>query len=253
MDRKKAIALRASLIPEAKSLSSFPGLLVMPEECKPFSVPPVKMSKKSDYRIKQLRDCKDSVNKTTAPICLFVGFSNDWPYFLMNNKKMLTLDKKAESYWQQLEGEDRAKYNIKDKGLLNSTSRRYLESKIDDMEKELISMFEGSHLEKVYVSSILERMLPGEKFKLLPLYFAVLNSYYQKLVRKLSYNGLVRNRFGVPIQFRFINVAKQFFTSDYQPELFRRSEVKSGILTHRHLEAMKDIVSVYIDSIRKDK
>lgn len=252
LDKHKARPLQDLWFPEASSLESFPGLTIMPQECKPFSVPPIILPEKSGNRIDQLADCRKSIQDTTASLCLFVGFSNDWVYFLMKNQHLLPLCPAAESFWENLSNQEKAEYNVRDRTLLTSASRKHLKGRISDMEREIVSLFASSGLEKVFFSSILERLLPGQQFVLLPLYFAVLNSYFRKLVKKLDSKGIVMNRFGKPIEFRFINVAKQFFDADRKTGLFKKSEVKSGIMTHRNFVAMEELFRMYAYSIHKD-
>ena len=133
-----------------------------------------------------------------------------------------------------------------DKKMLTTHSERFVKRKIKIYLEQLQFLFGSSSASTVYHCSVLERII--EDIPLLPMYFAILNSFIRAALKTTT----IYNRYNQPIRFKFINVSDQFHRADDPTTLFRRNEVRSGEMTHRTPGAYKIIYTKLHDEIVKD-
>lgn len=229
-----------TLLPGATSIDARKGMILMPLE---FSQHSLDHMNKSSFRISQVEKTTKSLQSSDCDNCLMVTGSNDHKALLVNRGQFIELKPHSAEIWENMSPQQKINYNCRTLGFLPVESRDFLTEKLQEYKNALTSLFSGSTIKKVFHSSILERIYPGQSN--LDLYFAILNSYLKKMLNECNSKNPIFNKNGEKIKWVYINVTEQYYGALDPSTLFRPGEQKTGVMTHRHDEAMKDMVKKY--------
>lgn len=238
----------SELLPGASSIDARKGMIFLETEYPKIGLIPLPF--KQRHRFEQVHKASNFLYRHPAKNCLLVAASNDWKSFLVKNGRLLSLLPHSVDIWANLTSSQKINYNCRNLNLLSPDSRTFLSLKLEEYKEALSVIFQNSTVTKVFHSSVLERFYPG--CENLDLYFAVLNSYLHKALNKLNSSKPIFNKKGEKIKWMFINVSDQFHNSPNPIHLFREDEQITGVMTHRHDDAISEIVLKYSNFIKKD-
>ena len=201
-----ATKLRLAHIPRVDVVKSYRGLnLIEPMD---------------EYRSNQFDRFKTGIIEDTNETMLLVGLSNDWEKLFYRNNKLLRILPSAKKRWLQLQRQERACWNAHKFLLVKDSSSRYLTAHLRNYAETLKDIFRQTGMTKVYHSSVLERQYMKCDRTHLEILFAALNSYLHDILKDLD----VTNKNGIPVEFKFINVAWQYYSAE-NFDCFRHSEI----------------------------
>lgn len=210
------------------------------------------LEKKSGHRKRQVSELERGIRRSNLSNCLLVGGTNDFKWFIVREGegKPVSLAKNGLEVWGKLKGSQKLRFNPRKHLVLGQEARQFILGKVQDFVDILVNIFKNSRFSKVFISSLLERRLPGVPY--LEIYFAHINCFMEKSVHKLNDRDTVKNVLGQPIAWFFVNVADQFYLSENPEALFRESLHSRGGLVHRHITAMEEICFKYMTAISQE-
>ena len=176
--------------------------------------------------------CRDIVAARDTTHILFLGLSNDWEELLAPGGLFINIKASAARRWEGLSVQEMCSFNHNKRSLLTARGDKYIKRKMRAYVIQLEEMFGGSSASVVFHCSVLERL--SQNLPLLPMFFAILNSYLQDTLK----SARIYNRFGQKLSFKFIRVSEQFYSAGDATTLF--SETK-GLMTHRTHDAYRDL------------
>ena len=181
--------------------------------------------------------CRDIVAARDTTHILFLGLSNDWEELLAPGGLFINIKASAARRWEGLSVREMCNFNHNKRSLLTARGDKYIKRKMQAYVQQLEKMFGGSSASVVFHCSILERLIYS--LPLLPMFFAILNSYLQDTLKTAQ----IYNRFGQKLSFKFIRVSEQFYSAGDASTLFTNSkgEVSRGVMTHRTHDAYRDL------------
>lgn len=166
--------------------------------------------------------------------------------------KLLPLVKGALERWEDLSWNRKAYYQPRHCRLFPKETSLFIEARVGDFMKTLVRIYKQSGFEKVYVSSILERIYKAGRLVGVDIYMALINYFIFKYLSKMNQNEPVLNKVKRPMKFTFVNVGPQFYKSKNRDSLFSIKDVKKGHLVHRTKEAWKELMQLYLRQIKAD-
>ena len=250
-ERNKVKCLKSELLPNV-NLVTYKGLIIMetqfPDgtESRPCPV-------KEGFRISQCEKLLDQMKRSKERVCFLLLGSNDFKCFLTRGNEWLEVKAGYEARWHFLRSQPEFKFNGRRISLIPEISKNHIQDQVKIFVDILKSWAQKCSFEAIYISSILERDWDGIGVKNLDLWFSYINYFLEIHWRNLNKEKII-NKVGQVINWKFINVSNQYFEAvknNSKDELFRDFEFKSGKMTHRSDQAMKDLISMYLSELEK--
>lgn len=236
-------------LPENSDITAIRGLTVMSQEFPQYSLIPHK--KKTVKRVNQEIRYANAVKFATQKIALNVTGTNDYKFFIVENNSLVPMVPDGLEIWSSLTRGRKIRFDTKHKVIFPKESREFMESRIGDYVTYLKNVYATSSFVIVYHSSLLERISREKSQTCLEAYFAHLNYFLRRELRKLNEEPVL-NLHGQPISFKFINVSEQFFNAVPPTVVFKDEEQNSKNLVHRHIDSLKILVEKYMNFIYED-
>lgn len=211
-----------------------------------------KLNRKTDYREKQVKEFKASfISSSCKGVFLEVG-SNDYKAIVTEDEALVGTIPGADKQWElKVRTSQKIFFSPKEhRNLLTKKSERFIKKNVHRFLKFFVDLAKVSNFQVVFLSSLLERIYPGEQARLLDMMFCYVKHYMFKAFQGFN-REVINNRRGEKIKFVFINVSDQFYDSPNPLNLARRDEIPHNKLVHRNLPAMKRLIEKYVSEIKK--
>ena len=245
-EKKKAKKLKETHLPEVEILAQG-GFIVFNDEFERGDS--ARSAEKSQIRVKQFNRALDFIQNSDKKVCLLVLGSNDFKNFVIKNGEWLPLGKGAVRKWSNLSLNKQVYFSYDSAGhILCREIRQFIEEKVGEYMRIILSMLRDSEFEFILHSSLLEREWENCNVPHLDILFAHINCYLNKQLLSLNRKAEIQNRFGKIVKFKFVNVAYQYFEAKREGVLnsiFREPESWSEGRTHRSETALIELAKIY--------
>ena len=230
---------------------SFPGLFVCDKQYDREEDILVPYKVIAEDKIKQQKQFAEAISGSSCIIALNITASNDLKFMIVDeNYEVVPLVAGAAGKWESLSEHQKIFFNPNRVGLFPRVSEIFIKNKVNNYMEIIVQKYKQSSFKIVYHSSVLERVY-FSKLQHAEIYIALINFYINAYIKNLN-KKQVKNRDGIPIQFKFINVAEQFHKekSENKRGLFKYSDVQNKRYVHRKVKAWKELMSMYLKVIR---
>ena len=228
--------------------NSYSGLCVMPEYHDRYSLKQIQKPPRKINQVEQFALDLELSNDTEMACILG---SNDWKTLLSKLGGLLEISNTKITEWGNLSPKAKCDYNAFKEKPLGKEGRLHLNEQLEKYGDILAKILKRSKVEKLYHSSVLERI--DKTYPHLDLLFTILNSYLHKKLDSWTKTQKFKNRNGKPIECKFISVQKLFFYEKDPKCLFLSEEQekyeKYEELTHRKCECIVEVINIIKEEI----
>ena len=232
-------------------VSAFSGVFICDKQFPKDPDSLIPLEEVTKEKLAQQNLLRETIQESSYITALNILGSNDLKFFIVDGLgRLLPCVEGALVRWEGLSWNSKVYYQPRHCRLFPKETALFVEARVGDFMKILVGMYKQSRFERVYVSSILERIYKTGRLVGVDIYMALINYYICRYINRMYQNEPVFNKLKKPIKFTFINVSSQFYKSKDKDKLFSAKDRAKRRLVHRTKEAWIELMQLYLKQLK---